>query len=132
MTFLVAIGAVICETSNLKDDTYVLAKVKDRVVQDVDESEGTGIWTCQEGIRLHTATPTITTAHLFRIGCADASQRGLAKKSLDGGIAVGTIKFPIEEERKALVEDLRSATFAALLMSFIHGLDLLEKTGESR
>ena len=125
--FLVSIGADICETRDPKDDTYVLAKVKDKVVQDVDESEGTGIWTCQEGIRLHAATPTITTAHLFRIASADAAQRELAKKSLDGGIAVETIKFSGQEERKAFVEDLRSATFAAFLMSFIQGLDLLEK-----
>ncbi|KAL9113813.1 MAG: hypothetical protein Q9187_007563, partial [Circinaria calcarea] len=94
---------------------------------DVDESEGTGIWTCQEGIRLHAATATITSAHLFRIASADAAQRGLAKKSLDGGIVVGTIKFPSEDGRKSFVEDLRCATFAAFLMSFIQGFDLLEK-----
>lgn len=83
--FLVSIGADICRTRDPKDNSYVLANIRDKVVQDVDETEGTGTWTCEEDLRLHIPTPTITSAHLFRLASADAARREKVKKGLNGG-----------------------------------------------
>ncbi|MCJ1471366.1 hypothetical protein MMC13_000005 [Lambiella insularis] len=123
--FLVSIGADICHTKDPQSKNgseYVLAEVKDKVVQDVDESEGTGTWTIEEAARLHVSIPTIAAAHLFRCASADAAQRALIHKSLEGHIRVGQISVP---DKAAFLEDLRKATFAAFLMAFVQGLDLL-------
>jgi 6-phosphogluconate dehydrogenase len=50
--FLVSIGADICRTRDPKTGGYVLATIRDKVVQDIDDEEGTGTWTC-EGVRLY-------------------------------------------------------------------------------
>jgi 6-phosphogluconate dehydrogenase len=71
--------------SRSKDNSYILANIRDKVVQDVDKTEGTGIWTCEEGVRLHVPIPTITLAHLFRLASADAARREKVK-GIDGGI----------------------------------------------
>ena len=83
--FLVSIGANICRTKDDKDQ-YILDSVREKVVQDVDETEGTGTWTCEEGVRLHVPFPTIATVHLFRLASADATRRIAIQKSFTGGI----------------------------------------------
>lgn len=123
--FLVSIGADICHTKDPKSpngDSYVLAQVKDKVVQDVDETEGTGTWTLEEASRLHVSIPTIAAAHLFRLASADAAQRAHIHTSLAGHIQVQKIAVP---NKAAFLEDLRKATYASFLMAFVQGLDLL-------
>ena len=127
--YLVSIGADICHTRDPKDGSYILAEVKDKVVQDVDDTEGTGTWTVEETSRLHVSTPTITTAHLFRLASADAAQRGIIHRSLEGHIATGEIKLT---DKKAFLEDLRQATYASFLMAFVQGLDLLRHVDQER
>ncbi|KAK4180243.1 hypothetical protein QBC36DRAFT_297816 [Triangularia setosa] len=68
-----------------KKGEHVLAVVKDKVVQDVDNSEGTGTWAAKEGIRLHVPHPTIAVAHIFRVASADAAKKEKANKALGGG-----------------------------------------------
>lgn len=114
--------ADICRTKDPKDNSYVFSKVKDKVVQDVDESEGTGTWTVEEASRLHVSIPTITTAHPFRLASADAAQRGIIHRSLEGHIETGEIRV---SDKQAFIEDLRRATYAAFLLAFVQGLDLL-------
>ncbi|MCJ1402196.1 hypothetical protein MMC11_005416 [Xylographa trunciseda] len=127
--FLVSIGSDICRTKDPKDSSYVLDRVKDKVVQDVDETEGTGTWTIEEGSRLHVSIPTITAAHMFRLSSADAAQRIHVHKSLEGHIKVGKINVP---NKTAFIEDLRKATYAAFLMAFVQGLDLLEHINQEK
>lgn len=99
------------------------------MVQDVDESEGTGTWTVEEASRLHVSTPTITTAHLFRLASADAAQRRIIHKSLEGHIQTGEIKV---SDRKGFIEELRKATYASFLMAFVQGLDLLRHVDQEK
>ena len=94
----------------------------DKVVQDTDETEGTGTWTVQESSRLHVSTATITMAHLFRLTSADAAHRNAVHKSLEGHIKTAKIEV---SDKKAFVEELRKATYAAFLLAFVQGLDLL-------
>ena len=122
---LVSIGADICQT---KTRGYVLAAVRDKVVQDVDDEEGTGTWTC-EGVWLHVPIPTIATAHLFRLASADAAWRIAVNKGFGGGTKVSSIELetPREKALKSFVEDLRMAIYASFLMAFTQGLHQLKK-----
>lgn len=56
--FLSNICADICRTKDEKGN-YVLPNVRDKVVQVVNNSKGTGTWSVQEGTRLHVPDPTI-------------------------------------------------------------------------
>ena len=125
-TFLIGIGAEICKQKDGKGK-HVLASVEDKVVQDIDGSEGTGIWSQNEAIRLHVPAPTLTTAHYIRIASAFRRDRQQIKATFDG-------HFPLEkwtsspEERKALLEDLRKAVYVAFLASFVQGIVCIFRT----
>ena len=60
-TFLVDIGAQICKQKDDKGE-HILLSIQDKVVQDIDGSEGTGIWSQNEAVRLHVPAPTLTAA----------------------------------------------------------------------
>lgn len=126
--FLVSIGVDICRQEDPESHKRVLGEIKDKVVQDVDETEGTGIWTSEEGMRLHVPIPTITSAHQFRLASAKAAQRQRIQETMRGSLAeVQKIKV---DDKARFVEDLRMATYTAFLASFIQGLILLEKADQ--
>lgn len=102
---------------------YVLGQIRDKVVQDVDESEGTGFWTCEEIARLHIPAPIITSAHLFRCGSADAAARAAVSKAVNTGPR--PTKFDTGTDRSSSLELLRDATYASFLMAFCQGLHLI-------
>jgi 6-phosphogluconate dehydrogenase len=124
----VSIGAGICQTKDPKAGGYVLAAVRDKVDQDVDDEEGTGTRIC-EGVRPHVAIPTIAAAHLFRLASADAARRIDVNKSFGGGAKVSSIELetPREKALKSFVEDLRMAIYASFLMAFTQGLHQIKK-----
>ncbi|MCJ1312965.1 hypothetical protein MMC25_006641 [Agyrium rufum] len=123
--FLTTIGINISRTINPDEHKPELSDVKDKVVQDVDETEGTGVWTVEEGARLHVPIPTIAAAHLFRIASANEEQRQTTSRILGGRISpFETIEV---KSKKDFIEDLRVATYAAFLASFVQGLHLLYK-----
>jgi len=125
--FLVSIGADVNRTKN-DEGKFVLADVLDKVVQDADDSEGTGIWTCEETIRLHVPSPTILSAHLFRLASSDAARRIAVNKSFSGGVQPGIIKLEVPHEKAlpAFLEDLKFALYAAFLCAFVQGLQLIK------
>ncbi|KAL6301098.1 hypothetical protein BKA93DRAFT_828528 [Sparassis latifolia] len=59
--FRVNIGADICDGQN----GHVVNEIQDTVVQDADDSEGTGVWSVMEAARRHLAAPTISSDHLW-------------------------------------------------------------------
>jgi 6-phosphogluconate dehydrogenase len=107
--FLVSIGADICRTKDPKAGGYVLATTRDKVVQDIDDEEGTGTgtWTC-EGVRLRVPILTIAAAYLFWLASADAARQIAVNKSFGRGAKVGSIKLetPPENALKSFVEDV--------------------------
>lgn len=130
--FLIDIGADIVAQRYGWGDVGVLETVRDKVVQDVEESEGTGIWTCQEAISLHEPAATILAAHLLRCASADASRRAAVAKAAsaisDGGDntllpkparirGVSSVQF---------INSLRSATYFCFLSCFAQGLNMLQ------
>ena len=124
-TFLVDIGVQICHQKD-KQGTHVLGEIRDEVVQDVDGTEGTGIWSNAEAIRLHVPSPSLTSARYIRIVSADRAQHVEVKKTVH-------VHYPQEniahsaEERKAFLEDLRLAVYEACLCSYIQGINIIEK-----
>ncbi|KIW95194.1 uncharacterized protein Z519_03778 [Cladophialophora bantiana CBS 173.52] len=91
--FLAAIGADINRTKD-QEGHFVLANVLDKVVQDVGNSEGTGVWTCDETVRLRVPSSTIFSAHLLRLDSADAAKRERVNRAFKGGATqLTTIKL---------------------------------------
>jgi 6-phosphogluconate dehydrogenase len=96
----------------------MLVAVRDNVVQDVDDEEGTSAWTREEGVRLHVPIPTA--AHIFRLASADAARRTV-NKGFGGGTKVGSIELEMPREKvlKSFVEDLHKATYVSFLVHLI-------------
>ncbi|KAI9869579.1 MAG: hypothetical protein M1830_005335 [Pleopsidium flavum] len=123
-TFLIDIGAQICKQKD-ENGKHVLGTVQDKVVQDVDGSEGTGIWSNMEAIRLHIPAPTLATAHFIRLASADRAQRLHAEETSGSQFPTENIK-QTDDERQAFLEDLRMATYVACLASFVQGMNIVD------
>lgn len=126
--FLVAIGIGILDA---RDDggQKVLGYVRDKVVQDVDESEGTGIWTCLEAITSHTPAATIISAHLFRCASADAAARITAEGASPLKLQPRRIVF---ESKEDFIAALQMAVYFSMLASFIQGLTILRRKDKAK
>lgn len=119
--FLVDIGAQICKTKDPKDGSYVLSSVGDKIVQDVDDEEGTGTWTVEQAAHLHVPAPTIAVSHMFRVASAHAERRKEVQEALNGGVKPG--KLDVDKEK--FLADLRDATYGSFLMSFAQGMHII-------
>jgi 6-phosphogluconate dehydrogenase len=120
--FLVAIGADILRTKH-ENGHYVLDEIRDKVVQDVDNTEGTGMWTCEEAAHLHISAPTIATAHAFRCASAGASAREKVVEAFKQNIQPP--KFELDDSKEKTIQMLQDATYSSFLMSYIQGLHII-------
>lgn len=100
--------------------------MQDKVVQDVDGSEGTGVWSNMEAVRLHIPAPTLAAAHFIRIASADRAQRLHVNDTLDGSFPPEKLHLPDAKERQVFLEDLRVATYVACLASFVQGMNVID------
>lgn len=110
-----------------KQHPLVISEVLDKVVQDVTGEEGTGVWPNTESIELHVLAFTLNIAHAFRLASAFRGDREKASKALDGGFP------PIDlnvQDQSAFIEDLRKATYASCLASFIQGFNVIARTDQ--
>ncbi|ETN45813.1 6-phosphogluconate dehydrogenase (decarboxylating) [Cyphellophora europaea CBS 101466] len=121
-TFLVSIAADICKTRD-ESGKLVLPAIQDKVVQDTDDTEGTGIWTNIEAIRLHIPVPSIATAHFLRLASGDRAQRVHAKETSKHHETI----HKIDQDRKEFLEDLRLALYGACVASYVQGLKIIDK-----
>ena len=126
--FLVAISGPICRTRNDKGKGYLLHEINDAVVQDANDSEGTGVWANYEATAKHIPAPGLSAAHFLRIASSNVSQRQAIHNSL-GTIVPSPISLD-EKSKTDFLEDLRKAIYAAVLACFIQGLDLLTRTSQ--
>lgn len=127
--FLVSIGADICSRHKEDGRGHILNEVQDKVVQDADDSEGTGVWTVVEAATRHVSAPTIAASHFLRIASADRAER-LQVFDQVGGLAAAKKQHLSEEEKKAFLEDLRQAVYCAFVCSFIQGLNLVGRANK--
>jgi 6-phosphogluconate dehydrogenase len=124
-TFLVSTGAQICEQKD-KAGFHVLAEDQDKVVQDVTGEEGTGVWSNEESVNKHIPAPALSAAHFLRIVSANRSQRQHVKETFHGSFLPSKIDLKDEKEKKAFIEDLRRAVYAACLASFVQGMCIID------
>ncbi|KAF2184727.1 6-phosphogluconate dehydrogenase C-terminal domain-like protein [Zopfia rhizophila CBS 207.26] len=123
--FLVSISGPICRTKNQSNSGFLLHNIRDAVVQDANDSEGTGVWANLEAVAAHIPAPSLSAAHYLRIASADVLQRCSINASL-GSVSPGQIALA-PGERSELLEDLREAVYVAVLACFVQGLNLLER-----
>lgn len=127
--FLVEIAVEICRQPDPDGAApHLLNRVQDKVVQDADDTEGTGVWCAADAARRHVAAPTIAAAHFFRVASADRAQRLQVADAL--GDEIGGAKKAVladARERAAFVEDVRVAVYAAFLAAFAQGLNLIAR-----
>lgn len=129
--FLIEIASHICRAKDPKDQSkYILSDIRDTVVQDVCEEEGTGTWTVMEAARLHVSTPVLAVSHMVRVASAYAKRREAAAKAFkDAGVEAGpqlcrTEARTVEGKAKA-ARELRNATYAGFLSCFVQGMHLI-------
>ncbi|EMD35243.1 hypothetical protein CERSUDRAFT_106675 [Gelatoporia subvermispora B] len=126
--FLVEIGAEICGRHHPNGPpSHVVNEVQDKVVQDADDSEGTGIWSVMEAAKRHVSAPTIASAHFFRIASSDRAQRLQVVENLGEDIGAARKQHLDEAARTGFVENLRLAVYCACLASFAQGLNLIAR-----
>ncbi|TVY75975.1 6-phosphogluconate dehydrogenase [Lachnellula suecica] len=124
-TFLVKIGADICEQRDKKGD-HVLADVKDKVVQDIGGSEGTGIWSNTQATSLHVPAPTLSAAHYLRIVSAFRGNREHVKETFHGSFLPSKFTFASSEDQEAFIEDLRKAVYTTCLAAYVQGMSIID------
>lgn len=105
--------------------------IEDKAVQDVDNTEGTGVRTLKELSERHVGGPTIAAAHFLRVISADKNQR------LDVANNV-RIKQPSpvpnlsDGDKVAWAEKIRLATYGTVLAFFIQGCNLIARQSKSQ
>lgn len=127
-TFLIYIAVDINRTRD-SQGRHVLERVQDKVVQDVDNTEGTGTWSCEEAVRLHVPAANILSAHLFRCTSAELKKRVADAQASGYPIQPTPIKVGSKDE---FIEDLRKATYFCLLLCFIQGLQVIREMDQQR
>lgn len=135
--FLIEIGAEICRRKEPGDESkYVLSSIRDKVVQDVCEEEGTGTWTVGEAARLHISAPTIAAAHMARVQSAYAADREAAARTFnkEAGASFGPRSTGAEvrtaEGTVKAARELLDATYACFLLAFVQGMHILAAADE--
>ena len=89
--------------------------------------EGTGIWSNTEAIELHVPAFTLNVAHGLRLASAFRGDREKANKAFDGGFPPAQLDI---QDQKAFIEDLRKATYAACLASYIQGFNIIARADQ--
>lgn len=126
--FLVAIGTDILRAKD-KSGHKVLPHIRDKVVQDVDETEGTGTWTCEEALAAHVPAATIISAHLFRCASADFYRRAADKAASGGGVKTERIDVGSTDD---FVNALEKTVYFCFLACYAQGLDLLRSADKAK
>ncbi|KZT19136.1 6-phosphogluconate dehydrogenase C-terminal domain-like protein [Neolentinus lepideus HHB14362 ss-1] len=130
--FLVEIGADICAQPDdyTHSASHLVNKIQDKVVQDADNSEGTGFWTIAEAANRHVSAPTIAAAHFLRIASSDRAQRLQVVDGLGQDLGAARKQHLSDDEKTAFVGDLRLAVYCATLASFAQGMNLIARASK--
>ncbi|KIX02251.1 6-phosphogluconate dehydrogenase (decarboxylating) [Rhinocladiella mackenziei CBS 650.93] len=134
--FLLQIGSEICHRKKTLDgdghgegkgrEGYVLDDVLDKVVQDDDNSEGTGFWSVMEAAARHVAAPTIAAGQFFRVASGNRAERLEVAKPLQTPTP-SKANSDIIQNRDDCVEDIRRAVYASFLCAFCQGLEIISR-----
>lgn len=101
--------------------------MQDKVSQDVDDSEGTGVWTVSESAHLHIPTPTISSAHYYRIASANRVERLALFELIGGEVAAAKKQHSLTNKDDFIKTTIRRGVHAGFLASFAQGINLISK-----
>ena len=131
-SFLVGITAQIVVAPDSKHDnkTLLLDAVDDEVVQDNDESEGTGVWTSKEAAEQLVPAPSITSALFYRLQSSVKSTRvNIASRLSMANGGQGKEGSRLVDAGSSSSNELssmcRHALYAAYIAAFVQGLDIV-------
>jgi len=119
--FLYKICGEICQRKTEDGKSFVLDDIEDKVTQDVDDSEGTGVWTVIEASARHVPCPSIAEAHFLRLISSDRPQRRIFGKNTN----VPKPQQAKDENPEEWIETLRKASYGAFLTCFVQGCNLI-------
>ena len=88
-------------------------------------SNGTGMWTAQEALKLGVSLPTIVQSVFSRYLSADSHRRKAAAAIYAHPEATW------QGDRQAMVEDIRRALYSSRLCSYAQGFELMQRAGEA-
>lgn len=128
--FLVAISGPICRTRSLNGAKSLLHEIRDAVVQDANDSEGTGTWANVQAVVSHVPAPSLTAAHYMRIASSEVDQRGEVNRSLKN--AAPQKMQSADTKRSAILAQLYESVYATTLVCFVQGLDVLERENRNQ
>jgi 6-phosphogluconate dehydrogenase len=131
--FLLSIGGEICTRHYKGDDPssgHVLDDIEDKVVQDSDNTEGTGVWSVQEAAKTHVPAPTIAAAHLLRVASANRPDRIEFDKLVQ--LEKPRLADEFKNKTHEFIENLRGAVYVSFLASFVQGCNLIATTSHAK
>lgn len=103
---------------------------EDKVVQDADNSEGTGVWTLAEAATRHVSAPTIAASHFLRVASSNRAERLQIFDLIGGSIAGAKKQHVSDSELPQVIEDLRQAVYCGFLAAYIQGVNLLARANK--
>jgi len=101
---------------------FIMDEIEDKVVQDSDASEGTGVWSVKEAAERHVPCPTISAAHFFRTASAHRDDRNQMHQKWT---TIADEPKQATEDPEKILEALRLAVHAGFVASFIQGLNVI-------
>ncbi|MCA9253016.1 MAG: NADP-dependent phosphogluconate dehydrogenase [Phycisphaerales bacterium] len=113
-SFLIGITADILGTTDEITNKPLIDLIRGEAQQ-----KGTGMWTSQDAMSLHTPTPTIDAAVIAR----DVSGLGGLRSNLNGGDSDAPEQFP--DASKTWIPRLQQALQAATILTYAQGMSLL-------
>jgi len=125
--FLLGLGVDVLrftEGDGIRNSDGIVDDVKDKVVQDTDDTEGTGVWTAEALAHYHVSGDTIAAAHFLRLISAPEGERQRIVKML--GVPQPAEKVALEGEEET-IQRIGDALYAAMLASFVQGLNLIAR-----
>jgi len=123
--YLIGIGERILsfkEGDGLKNSKGVVDDIEDKVTQDVDNSEGTGVWSQREWANRHVAGPTLATAHCLRIASSNKRERLQTARFMSLPTASHA-----QIDRDSFVKKLEKAVYGSCLACYIQGLNVIAR-----
>jgi 6-phosphogluconate dehydrogenase len=107
----------------------VLSNVRDKIVQDVDNSEGTGTWTVLEGVTLHVPHPTVAASHptcsVWLTPTLQSAKQLRRHSGVDRCVPAESRTSPTRAASSARTCCRRG--YASFLLSFVQGLHILQE-----
>ncbi|KIJ52385.1 hypothetical protein M422DRAFT_156207 [Sphaerobolus stellatus SS14] len=131
--YLVKIGAEALrfkKGDGAENSAGIVNDIDDKVTQDVDNSEGTGVWSMKAWAGRHVAAPTLAAAHNLRILSSQKDERSAIAQLM--GVVQPHHPTAPGADKMAAVESLRVAVYGSFLASFVQGCNVIARVSKDQ